>query len=95
MRLKFVVVPLVTGLLSSFTHAAVCPLPIKPEIPDGKNASGAEMQRAKKAVEVFIADIAKYLECDSSPIKRHRAEERATEIEALFNEQMQLFKEKG
>ena len=95
MRLKFVLVPLVTGLLSSFTHATVCPLPINPEIPDGKNASGAEMLRAKKAVEVFMADIAKYLECDSTPIKRHRAQQRASVIEELFNEQMQLFKEKG
>ncbi len=95
MRLKFVVVTLVTGLLSSFTYADVCPLPTKPEIPDGKIASGVEMQRAKKAVEVFMADIAKYLECDSTPIKKHRAEERASAVEALFNEQMQLFKEKS
>ncbi|MES2605786.1 MAG: hypothetical protein V4603_12680 [Pseudomonadota bacterium] len=95
MRLKFVVVTLVTGLLSSFTTAAVCPLPTEPEIPDGSAASGAEMLRAKKAMEVYLAELAKYLECDSSPIKKKRAEQQASAVNGLFEEQMKRYKEKS
>ncbi len=95
MRLKFVVVTLVTGLLSSFTHAAVCPLPVEPQIPDGKTASGAEMLRAKKAMEVYMADIAKYLECDSTPIKQNRAQQKVDAIVTLFEDQMNVYREKS
>lgn len=95
MRLKFVVVTLVTGMLSSLSHAAVCPLPTEPAIPDGTIASGAEMLRAKKAMEVYMAELATYLECDSTPIKKKRAEQQATALNALFDEQMQRYKEKS
>ncbi len=91
MRLKFVVVTLVTGLLSSLTHADVCTLPVDPEIPDGKAASGADMARAKKAMEVYMTELAKYLECDSSPIKKKRAQLQADAIIMLLNAQMQLY----
>ena len=95
MRLKFVVVTLFTGMLSSFAPAAVCPLPTEPEIPDGSIASGAEMLRAKKALETYRAEVAKYLECDSTPIKKKRAETQAAAITTKFDEQMERYKAKS
>lgn len=95
MRLKFAVVALAAGLLSSFTPAAVCPMPEEPEIPDGSTASGAQMQRARKAIEAYLADIARYLECDSTPIKQRRAQLRVDNLQLRFDEQMERYRSKG
>lgn len=94
MRLKLVVVTLAAGLLSSLTRAAVCPLPAEPHIPDGSTATGAQMHKAKKEIEAFQDGIDKYLECDSTPIKQRRAQQKIDAVMQRFKEQMELYRGK-
>ena len=53
MKMKPLIMTALAGVLFSSQAFAVCVKPTNPEIPSGDAASGADMLKAKKAVETF------------------------------------------
>ena len=86
---------LVAGMLISSQAFAVCMRPTNPEIPSGDAASGADMLKAKKAVESYVADVDKYLACGVDSLNQKRAIDDMEKIAAQFNEQLRIYKAKA
>lgn len=95
MKLKLALAALVAGMLVQGSAYAACVRPTNPEIPNGESASGADMLKAKKAVESFIADIEKYMTCGIASNEQERAQKEMEALAAKFNEQLRIYKSKS
>ena len=95
MNVRPLIMTAVAGLLFSSQAFAVCVKPSNPEIPSGDAASGADMLKAKKAVETFVEETNKYLECGVDSLNQKRAIDDMEEIAEQFNEQLRIYKAKA
>lgn len=81
-------------LVQGAAHAA-CSKPSDPEIPNGDTASGADMLKAKKAIESYLADVEKYLTCGIASNEQDRAQKKMEDVANTFNEQLRIYKSKS
>ena len=95
MKTKPLIVTALAALLLSGQALAVCVKPANPEIPPGDAASGADMLKAKKAVETFVEETNKYLECGVDSMNQKRAIDQMEDVAAAFNEQLRIYKAKA
>lgn len=95
MKLKLAMAALVAGMLVQGTAFAACSRPADPEIPSGDSASGADMLKAKKAVETYIADVEKYMSCGIASNEQERAQKEMEALAQKFNEQLRIYKAKS
>lgn len=94
MKVKPLIVTALAGVLFSSQAFAVCVKPTNPEIPSGDAASGADMLKAKKAVESFVEETNKYLECGVDALNQKRAIDEMEDVAEAFNEQLRIYKAK-
>ncbi|HEY0963290.1 MAG TPA: hypothetical protein VGE69_13145 [Pseudomonadales bacterium] len=95
MKMKPLIMTALAGVLFSSQAFAVCVKPTNPDIPSGDAASGADMLKAKKAVETFVEETNKYLECGVDALNQKRAIDEMEDIAAAFNEQLRIYKAKA
>ncbi len=95
MKMKPLIMTALAGLLLSSQGFAACVKPTNPDIPSGDAASGADMLKAKKAVETFVEETNKYLECGVDARTQKRAIDQMEDIAAAFNEQLRIYKAKA
>ena len=95
MKVKPLIVTALAGVLLSSQAFAVCVKPTNPEIPSGDAASGADMLKAKKAVETFVEETNKYLECGVDALNQKRAIDEMEDVADAFNEQLRIYKAKA
>lgn len=95
MKTKLLAVTLFAAVLAQSTAFAGCTKPEDPEVPAGDNASGADMLKAKKAVESYVADVQKYMACGIASAEQDRAQKKMEEIAKAFNEQLRIYKAKS
>ena len=95
MKRKLLTVTFLATLLAQGVAYAGCSKPEDPEIPSGDSASGADMLKAKKAVETYVADIQKYMLCGIASMEQDRAEKKAKDVANQFNEQLKIYKAKS
>ena len=74
---------------------ADCTMPDDPAIPDGSAASGAEMLKAKKAVETYVSAAQDYMKCGVASTLQERMNTRMTRVVDKFNAELRSYKEKG
>ncbi len=86
---------LMTMMLSSFAMAN-CEVPEKPEIPDGKSASAAEMFKAKKAVDAYVkAGEAVLQSCRLTDRRQNIVLSDIKKIASEFNRNLKVYKERA
>jgi hypothetical protein len=95
MKTKLLAISLIAALMATSSAFAGCAKPADPEIPSGDSASGADMLKAKKAVETYMADVEKYLACGIASAEQARADEKMKDVAAKFNEQLRIYKSKS
>jgi len=95
MKCKLVTVTFLATLLVQGAAYAACSKPADPEIPSGDSASGADMLKAKKAVETYVADVEKYLSCGIASGEQDRAQKKMKDVANAFNEQLKIYKAKS
>lgn len=95
MKVKPLIMTALAGVLFSSQAFAVCVKPTNPEIPSGDAASGADMLKAKKAVETFVEETNKYLECGVDALNQKRAIDEMEDVADAFNEQLRIYKAKA
>ena len=83
------------ALMMSGSAFAACVRPADPEIPAGDSASGADMLKAKKAVETYIAEIEAYLKCGVDSRTEKLALEDMEKVADRFNEELRTYKAKS
>lgn len=83
------------SLMMSGSAFAACTKPADPEIPAGATASGADMLKAKKAIETYMADVEKYLDCGLDSNTQQRAIDEMEKIAARYNEELRVYKAKS
>lgn len=81
-------------LLIQGTAIAACAKPSDPAIPNGFTASGADMLKAKKALQSYLADAEKYLMCGIASNEQERAQKKREAVANTFNEQLRIYKAK-
>lgn len=95
MKVKLLAATLFASVLVQGSAFAACTKPADPEIPSGDSASGADMLKAKKAVETYVADIEKYMSCGIASNEQERAQKKMEDIAQTFNEQLRIYKAKS
>ncbi|MES2605274.1 MAG: hypothetical protein V4603_10065 [Pseudomonadota bacterium] len=95
MKIKLLAATLFASVLFQGSAFAACSKPADPEIPSGDAASGADMLKAKKAVETYVADIEKYLSCGIASNEQERAQKKMEDVAEAFNEQLRIYKAKS
>jgi hypothetical protein len=95
MKVKPLIMTALAGLLLSSQGFAACVKPTNPDIPSGDAASGADMLKAKKAVETFVEETNKYLECGIDTLTQKRAIDQMENVAEAFNEQLRIYKAKA
>ncbi|HTQ98533.1 MAG TPA: hypothetical protein VMH83_01025 [Candidatus Acidoferrum sp.] len=95
MKTKLIAVTLFASVLAHGTAFAACAKPDEPDVPKGDSASGADMLKAKKAVETYVADIQKYMACGIASAEQDRAQKKMQDIANAFNEQLRIYKAKS
>jgi len=86
---------LLAGITMTGSVFAACSQPANPEIPSGDSASGAEMLKAKKAVEAYVAEMEKYLSCGIANSEAKRAEDEMRDIADRYNQELRTYKAKS
>lgn len=95
MKRNLTALALVLGLCASPSLFAACSRPADPEIPSGETASGADMMKAKKAVETYIEEVQKYVACGVSNSEAKRAEDDVEKVADRFNRELRVYKAKS
>lgn len=95
MKTQLLAATLFVSVLAHGSAFAACTKPADPEIPSGDTASGADMLKAKKAVETYVADIEKYLACGIASNEQERAQKKMEDVANSFNEQLRIYKAKS
>lgn len=86
---------LLAGMTMTGSVFAACSQPANPEIPSGDTASGADMLKAKKAVEAYVADMEKYLSCGINNNEAKRAEDEMKSVADRYNQELRTYKAKS
>ena len=95
MKRKLMAVTFVAAMLAQGVAFAGCSKPEDPEIPSGDSASGADMLKAKKAIESYVADVQKYMSCGVASSEADRAQKKMETVANQFNEQLRIYKAKS
>ena len=95
MKLKLTTLTLLVGMFAAQSSFAACARPEGPEIPSGDTASAADMMKAKKAVESYLADIEKYITCGVSTIEEKRAQGDMEKVGDRYNKELRTYKAKS
>lgn len=85
---------LLTIGMSSQTFAA-CDAPDDPDVPDGTAASGADMLKAKKAVEEYVEKAQEYMNCGVAGPLQERMASKMEKVVDRFNRELRAYKDKG
>lgn len=94
-KLPLITATLFATVLAHGSAYAACTKPSEPEIPAGDSASGADMLKAKKAVETYLADVEKYMACGIASAEQDRAHKQMETVAEKFNEQLRVYKSKS
>ena len=86
---------LLAGMTMTGCVFAACTQPADPAMPSGDSASGADMLKAKKAVEAYVADMEKYLSCGINNSEAKRAEAEMKSIADRYNQELRTYKAKS
>jgi hypothetical protein len=89
------VLALLAAMLMADSGFAACVRPQEPEIPSGSSASGADMLKAKKAVEAYIAEVDEYLKCGLDITMQRIAVDGMEKIASRYNEELRTYKAKS
>lgn len=95
MKSRVLPAALFAGLFLSSPLFAACTVPEDPAIPDGNAASGADMLKAKKAVEGYVSAVEEYMGCGIPAMQQERASMKMTKLVERFNEELRNYKAKG
>ncbi len=86
---------LTAALLLSGTTFAACDVPADPQIPQGAAATGADMLKAKKAVEGFVSEAEAYMQCGVALAQQERMASKMEKVVESFNQELRAYKAKG
>ena len=95
MKNKLLTLALIAGMSMTGSAFAACSQPANPEIPSGDTASGADMLKAKKAVEAYVADMEKYLGCGIAGNEARKAEDEMKSTADRYNKELRTYKAKA
>ncbi len=95
MKRKLLTATFLAAMLVQGAAYAGCSKPEDPEIPSGDSASGADMLKAKKAIETYVADVQKYMSCGIASGEQDRAQKKMETLASQFNEQLKIYKAKS
>ena len=86
-------------LLLSMAAGASCPPDwhvAAPDVPDGLQASEAEMYQAQEAIKSYIDQAMEYLDCNSaSSLRRDQTAANLEQIADSYNKELKAFREKS
>ena len=86
-------------LLLSMTAGASCPPDwhvAAPDVPDGLQASEAEMYQAQEAIKSYIDQAREYLDCNSaSTLRRDQLATKLEQVADTYNKELKAFREKS
>jgi alcohol dehydrogenase class IV len=74
---------------------ADCVAPEDPQIPQGTAATGADMLKAKKAVEGFVSEAEAYMACGVAVALQERMASKLEKVVENFNSELRAYKAKG
>jgi hypothetical protein len=94
MKTRSIALVMLAGLAFSGSAFAACEVPADPEIPSGAAASGADMLKAKKAVEAYVAAAQEYMGCGVSSALQDRMANRMEKVVDQFNKSLREYKAK-
>lgn len=94
MKTRSIALVLLAGLAFSGSTYAACDAPADPEIPSGAAASGADMLKAKKAVEAYVAAAEEYMGCGIATPLKDRMATKMEKIVDQFNRELREYKAK-
>lgn len=94
MKLKAFALTMLATLVFSGTAQAACDIPEDPAIPDGAAASGADMLKAKKAVETYVSAAEEYMDCGVATALQERMASKMEKIVDKFNVELRSYKAK-
>ncbi len=96
MKLKLFSIALIASLAFSNTvFAGGCAAPVEPTIPEGAAATASDMFKAKKAVEAYMAEANKFLDCKMPRSKHNRMVTKMEKTAKKFNSSLKAYKSKA
>ena len=95
MKTRSMTVAIAFSALFCGSAFAACDAPEDPSIPSGDAASGADMLKAKKAVEGYVSAVEEYMGCGIPLTQQERASLRMTRVVEKFNEELRAYKAKS
>lgn len=96
MKMRVFAIALFASLtFSSTVFAGGCAAPDEPAIPEGASASASDMFKAKKAVEVYMAEANEFLDCNMPRSKHNRMVAKMEKTAKRFNSSLKAYKTKA
>jgi hypothetical protein len=94
MKLKAIAFTTLSTLALSSTAFGACEVPVDPAIPEGASASGADMLKAKKAVETYVSAAEEYMGCGVATALQERMSGKMEKVVEQFNVELRAYKAK-
>lgn len=94
MKFKSFAFTLLASLAFSGTAFGACDAPEDPAIPDGSAASGADMLKAKKAIEAYVSAAEEYMGCGVASALQDRMAGKMEKVVDKFNKELRAYKSK-
>ena len=94
MKHRSLLLALVVFMAMTSAAMADCNQPDDPEIPDGPAASGADMLKAKKAIEAHVSAAEEYMGCGVASALKDRMAGRMEKVVDKFNKELRAYKSK-
>ena len=94
MKIKTFALTMFISLAFSGAAFGACDAPEDPEIPDGAAASGADMLKAKKAVEAYVSAAEQYMDCGVASALKDRMASKMEKVVDKFNNELRAYKSK-
>lgn len=95
MKTQILTLAMLVSLTLSGASFAACTAPEDPAIPAGTAASGADMLKAKKAVETYVSAAEEYMGCGVPVAMQERMSTRMEKVVGKFNDELKAYKAKG
>lgn len=94
MKTGSIALVMLASLAFSGTAFAACDVPADPTIPTGASASGADMLKAKKDVEAYVAAAEEYMGCGVASALQERMAGKMEKVVENFNKELREYKAK-
>ena len=94
MKTRSIALAMFASLAFSGTAFGACDVPADPEIPSGAASSGADMLKAKKAVEAYVAAAEEYMGCGVASALQDRMASKLEKVVDQFNKELREYKSK-